>query len=283
MIKRFFAFLQYLLPTYGVSRVVGYFANHRCGWFKNIFIQWFVWHYQVNLEEAEKTSINDYATFNDFFTRKLKAETRPIDSKANTIICPVDGLVSQIGEINQQNLVQAKGRTYELKELIVKQDYVNHFENGKFATLYLSPKDYHHVHMPVHGKLIEMIYVPGRLFSVNPSSTEHIPHLFSKNERVICVFETDIGLMSVILIGAFLVGSIHTVFEGKITPSKVSQIKYYSYFEKDIHLNKGDLLGHFELGSTTILLFEPQKIDWFDHLNINDRVQVGQLIGSIIL
>ncbi|MBN1684931.1 MAG: phosphatidylserine decarboxylase [Gammaproteobacteria bacterium] len=284
MFKKISAFLQYVLPTRFLSRCVGYFAHNQCRFLKNILIKRFIKHYHVDMSEAKKSNIHDYKSFNDFFTRQLKPQSRIINTDPDAIICPVDGFVSQLGNIHNNTLIQAKGKNYKLKDLIISQKYVDRFIHGKFATLYLSPRDYHHIHMPTDGKLVEMIYVPGRLFAVNPPSVQTIPNLFAKNERVICYFETNKGVMAIILVGALFVGSIHTAWAGKITPNRSNQIQSYNYSNKNITLKRGERLGHFELGSTVILLFEPHQMDWnATGLKPSDRVKMGQKIAIHLL
>jgi phosphatidylserine decarboxylase len=277
MIEKIFISLQYLIPQHILSRAVGFFANCRWVWLKNLMIAWFIKCYQVDMSIAEKDKISDYATFNEFFIRKLKSSVRPVATAANSIICPVDGILSQWGEVSQGKLIQAKGFDYSLEALLNGSKFTQNFQNGQFITLYLSPKDYHRVHMPVDGELLEMTYVPGRLFAVNFATTNQIPAIFAKNERVLCTFETNLGKMAVILVGAMLVASINTVWAGKITPNKNKAIKSNNY--KDIELRSGEEMGHFAMGSTVIVLFEPKRMCW-DKLTTNQIVQFGQKIAT---
>lgn len=262
--EKFFIILQYILPQHLLSRMMGVLTNTQVKWLKNFLIRRFIQRYQVNMQEAIYPSPEDYVSFNDFFTRKLKKNTRTIDPNADTIICPVDGAISQIGAIKNNTLIQAKGFTFSLDSLLGHQKNVSeHFENGLFATLYLSPRDYHCIHMPFTGKLTQTIYIPGNLFSVNATTVNHVPALFARNERLVCLFETSFGKMAVILVGAFFVASIHTVFAGKVSPSHHKSIIVTDYQDENYELNKGDLLGHFELGSTVIVLL-PNRVTAFE-------------------
>jgi len=274
---------QSLLPQHGLSRFAGWIARCQQPWVKNRLIKNFIRDYQVDMSLAVKENPHDYRHFNDFFTRSLKPEKRPIASEAEAIVSPVDGCVSQCGDIQEGQFIQAKGMTYSLEALLggCKQS-ARHFQQGKFATFYLAPKDYHRVHSPCDGKLREMIYVPGRLFSVDPQATAHLPGLFVRNERVINLFTTPAGPMAVILIGAMLVASIRTVWEGLITPSTASTIRHWHYTEHAVFLAEGAELGQFELGSTVILLFSADRIAWSNTLVIEQQVQFGQRIGDIL-
>ena len=218
MFGEFYAFLQSILPQHALSRLAGWLGNCRWPWIKNILIFLFMLRYRVTLAIAEKTKISDYSSFNEFFTRRLNASARSIASDENIIISPADGVISQIGDITAGKLLQAKGKNYSLTELLTRADLAVHFERGRFATIYLNPSDYHRVHMPFSGKLLEMIYVPGTLFSVNPATTESVSRLFARNERIVILFETSFGYMAVIMVGSMLVGSMQTVWAGKISP-----------------------------------------------------------------
>jgi len=230
---------------------------------------------------AERSTPEDYVTFNDFFTRKLRPNTRPIAKEQETIISPIDGTISQIGNIQENTIIQAKGISYSLETLLVNKDYLELFKNGNFATLYLSPKDYHRIHLPIAGILQEMTYVPGRLFSVNPATADTIQNLFARNERAINIFKTEIGTMAVIMVGAMLVASINTAWGGKITPNNNKTIRSWQYDSQQIEMHRGMEIGYFELGSTVILLFEPNMMEWNINLHPNDSVQFGQSIGKI--
>ena len=262
--KKLFIQSQYLLPQHLLSRLAGVVTNCKTIWFKNFFIKCFINHYKVNMQEAIFEHAEDYATFNIFFTRKLKPKARPIHQDNNTIICPVDGSISQLGKINNNKIFQAKGFDFTTEELLGGQTKLaEQFHGGLFATLYLSPKDYHCIHMPFAGKLTAMTYIPGDLFSVNQTTVTNVPKLFARNERVVCLFETTFGPMAVVLVGAFFVASIHTVWAGKVTPPRGRTVVTTDYTQQNIILNKGDLLGHFELGSTVVMLL-PENAATFE-------------------
>jgi len=281
--QKLFIQSQYLLPQHLLSRCMGLLTNCKIKWLKNALIKKFINKYHVNMQEAYHENINDYQSFNDFFTRKLKPGVRPINQDSNTIICPVDGSISQLGQINHGKIFQAKGFDFTAVELLGGDSTLaNQFQNGLFATLYLAPKDYHCIHMPFAGKLTKMIYIPGNLFSVNQTTVSHVPKLFARNERVVCIFETAFGVMAVILVGAFFVASIHTTWAGKITPPHGKSVIVTDYQNQCITLNKGDLLGHFELGSTVIMLL-PKEIASFEvpftqRTNIHMGVSIANTI-----
>ena len=227
------------------------FARIETAWLKNAFLHWFVKKYGVNLSEAERERIEDYCHINDFFTRSLKPGARTIADAE--IVSPVDGVVSQAGTIHSSKILQAKGHYYSVQQLLA-DEYSTQFENGQFATVYLSPKDYHRIHMPFSGKLKSMRYIPGDLFSVNQKTANAVDGLFARNERLVCYFETAFGELAFILVGAIMVGSMEVVWQGKITPPYTKSTKEYDYSTKDITLNKGEEMGRFNMGSTVILL-----------------------------
>jgi phosphatidylserine decarboxylase len=283
MKDRLFILSQYLLPHHLLSRLIGCAAECKTAWFKNRLIGWFAKQYQVNMSEAQVEDLNAFAHFNDFFTRALKEGARPLDSTPNAVLCPADGAVSQLGKIEQGRVFQAKGHSYSVIELLGGDSQrAAAFMGGDFATIYLSPKDYHRVHMPLTGTLREMIYVPGRLFSVNQTTAENVPELFARNERVVCLFDTERGPMAVVLVGAMVVASIETVWAGLVTPPKRT-LKTFSYDEAaraPITLEKGAEMGRFKLGSTAIVLFGPEQVQWTDSLTANSPVQMGQRLGE---
>ena len=244
-------FLQFLLPQHFLSKLMFRFARVNIQWIKNNFTRWFVKKYQVNLSEAEIENIEDYKNFNDFFTRALKSNLRPIS--ATKIISPVDGIVSQAGKIQDFQIFQAKGRQYSVSELLADKA-LQEFENGSFATIYLSPKDYHRVHMPCDGRLRSMKYIPGNLFSVNQKTVNNIDRVFARNERLVCYFETEYGEIALVMVGAIFVGSMETSWEGQITPPYNKSVKTYDYGSRQIKLSKGEELGRFNMGSTVILV-----------------------------
>ena len=279
MKDQLFIGLQYILPHHLISRGVGFFAE--CTWpaLKNPLTNRFVKQYNVDMSEAVEEDPEAYASFNDFFTRPLKEGMRPLPDQADAIVCPADGAISQLGDIEYGRVFQAKGHDYSLTELLGgDSDLAGEFQGGKFATVYLSPSDYHRVHMPLSGTLRKMIHVPGRLFSVNQTTAENVPRLFARNERAVCIFDTDKGPMAVILVGAMIVASIETVWSGLITPKRRT-VKTYDYTEesrKEITLNRGDEMGRFKLGSTAIVLFGKDQVEWAETLAAEMPVRMGQ-------
>ncbi|WP_367607572.1 archaetidylserine decarboxylase [Legionella sp. W05-934-2] len=271
------AFFHYLTPKQTLTRLLGFFANIKTTWFKNAFIRIFIRIYGVNMAEALRTDANEYDTFNDFFTRHLKTDARPIAD--SIIISPVDGYLAQFGRIESGQLIQAKGRHYRLESLLAGD--LNAYEalkNGAFATLYLSPKDYHRVHMPVAGTLLQTTYVPGKLFSVQPATTRVIPNLFARNERLICLFDTHLGLMASIMVGATVVGSMATSWGGVLPRKKIlERIDYRNQDFAQPSLPQGGEMGHFQMGSTVILLFaDVQAAQWAKQLTVGQAVKFGQ-------
>jgi phosphatidylserine decarboxylase len=235
------------------------------------------------MQEALESDPNAYASFNQFFTRALKPELRPFTTDNRSIICPVDGAISQIGKLNNGHMIQAKGFTYDVMNLLGGSvARAAPFQNGQFATLYLAPKDYHRVHMPFDGVLREMVYVPGKLFSVNTRTTEHVPHLFARNERVIAIFDTTIGPMAIVLVGAMLVASISTVWAGIVAPASQRKISKQHYQPNKIVLKRGAEMGHFQLGSTAIILFGQNTLNWDKDLQTGQTVRLGQTLGNLL-
>ncbi|HSX87519.1 MAG TPA: archaetidylserine decarboxylase [Pseudomonas sp.] len=283
MKQRLFILSQYLLPHHLLSRLIGYAADCRAAWFKNRLIGWFAKQYQVDMSEAQVEDLEAFEHFNAFFTRALKPGARPLAQGPDAVLCPADGAVSQLGKIEHGRIFQAKGHSFSLVELLGGDtERANPFMGGAFATIYLSPKDYHRVHMPLAGTLKEMVYVPGRLFSVNQSTAENVPELFARNERVVCLFDTERGPMAVVLVGAMIVASIETVWAGLVTPPKRS-LKTFRYDEAarvPIVLDKGAELGRFKLGSTAIVLFGADQVQWAQELAAGSPVQMGQLLGG---
>ena len=251
-----------ILPLHLLSRLM--YKATRWSWrpWKNALIRLFIWKYGVDMNQAQESSADDYATFNKFFTRALKPGLRTITRKDGGLISPVDGAVSATGTIRDERLFQAKGRDYSLAELVNgDREHIEHYRNGSFITLYLSPRDYHRVHMPADGELHYMAYIPGQLFSVNPASVQRIDGLFARNERVITTFRTEIGMLSIIFVGAVFVGSVETTWHGQVTPADKREYASWHY-EPGISFARGDEIGRFNMGSTVILLTEPGKINW---------------------
>lgn len=268
--------LQYLAPQHALSHFAGWLSECRWPWLKNYLIHSFLKRYDVDMQAAIIENPYDYPTFNSFFTRQLKPTSRPIAQDSNQIASPVDGFVSQIGKIEQNTLLQAKGFYFDLKSLLGGSERLAQlFQDGNFATLYLSPKDYHRVHMPIEGSLKETIYIPGKLFSVSQQTVEHIPNLFARNERLACIFDTQSGPMAVIFVGAMIVGSISTVWHANTTANSILQESY----ENLIQVSRGAELGHFKLGSTVIILFAKDKIEWLSHFHENSIIRMGEPIG----
>jgi len=272
-----------MLPKQAVTALAGKLAHREFGTFTTQFIAWFVARYHVNMAEAANPDIGSYATFNDFFTRALKPNVRPL--AATPFICPVDGAVSQFGTIAQHQILQAKGHEYSTETLLAgNQALANRFNNGHFACLYLSPKDYHRIHMPCDGRLKSMTYVPGDLFSVNPTTAENIANLFARNERVVCEFESaQHGTFVMVLVGATIVGSMATVWhdapQGIINPPRSKKIRTWHYTDKAITLKQGEEMGRFLLGSTVVMLFENNAITFSNAWHPIKKVQLGEAMG----
>ncbi len=271
---------QYVFPQKFLSRLVGGLANCELEPIKNLFIKQFIRHYEVNLDEALIQNPFEFDNFNDFFTRELKAGARPIDADPRILVSPADGTLSEFGTINDGQLLQAKGQFYALKDLLGEvHPWVETFSQGAFATIYLAPKDYHRVHMPFGGELVEMIYVPGRLFSVNQQTAQDIPGIFARNERVICIFQTIHGPMAVILVGAMIVASISVTWHGQVTPP-TNEVQTWQYHTQKIYLEKGAELGRFYLGSTAIVLLPKELMHWQNDKVVGQRIKVGQALGE---
>jgi len=277
-----FVYSQYLTPQHLLSRTAGKVAECEIPSLKNALIDWFIKQYGVNMSEALIESPAEFRHFNDFFTRELKANVREIDQSPKAIISPVDGAISQLGKIRQGQVFQAKGQSFSIVELLGGDTQrAQPFMGGDFATIYLSPKDYHRIHMPVTGTLREMVYIPGKLFSVNPVTAAKVPRLFARNERVAVIFDTAFGPMAMVLVGAMIVASIETVWAGLVAPIK-RQIKSTRYGEKNdaVTLKKGDEMGRFKLGSTVVLAFPPDTSQFVESLKAESAVQMGQTFGA---
>lgn len=279
----FFIALQYLLPQHALSRVAGWLAETEIHWIKQHFIDWFIQRYHVDMSIAEDPDPRSYKNFNTFFTRPLAQGQRPITESETSIACPADGAISQLGPIKNGHIFQAKGHEYSLLELVGGDHTIaKQFIDGSFATVYLSPSDYHRVHMPLSGTLETMIHVPGDLFSVNDTTAENVPRLFARNERVVALFNTDAGPMVVILVGAMIVASIETSWAGLVTPIK-KQVHTTHYNDKQtVHLEKGMEMGRFKLGSTAIVLFGKDVAQWSDTLDAHTKVRMGETFGELI-
>ena len=280
-----FTIWQYPLPHHLLSRLMGKLTYCRNNWVKLTYMKLIIKRFGVNMSEANEQDLRNFEHFNAFFTRALKPDARPIVSAKNKLASPVDGHVSQLGNIKKDQIFQAKGHQYSLASLLGGEDkWSKQFINGEFATLYLSPKDYHRIHMPCDAHLKEMRHVPGRLFSVNPATVRTVPGLFARNERVVCLFNTPVGPMAMILVGAIFVASIETVWQGIITPPRQHEIQstIYNKGMLEVNLKKGQEMGRFNMGSTVILLFGKEKMQWIDSLQAKNNVLMGQDIGTIL-
>lgn len=271
---------QYLLPKGALTNFAGRVAGARGGAYTTRLIRWFVGRYNVNMDEALDSNIANYKTFNEFFTRALRPDARPLADAA--YVCPVDGRISQFGDIEDDQIFQAKGHKFSTTALVGGDaQLAAQFQHGSFANLYLSPRDYHRIHMPIDGKLNRMIYVPGELFSVNPTTARGIPGLFARNERVVCVFDTAHGPFVMTLVGATIVGSMATVWHGVVNPPRLPQVTEWQYDDQNIVLKKGEELGRFLLGSTVVMLFQKDVLkfnpDWQPAAPVKLGEQMAQL------
>lgn len=281
---RLFLLFQHLVPQHALSRLVGAFAACRWAWVKTPFINWFAKRYEVNLSEARCSDLRQFKSFNDFFTRELKPGARPIDADDASVVSPADGAINQLGNIAHGTLLQAKGRHFSLVNLLGGDaELAEPFQEGSFCTVYLSPKDYHRVHMPLAGTLTRMIHVPGKLFSVNQFTSENVESLFARNERVVCFFETDHGPMALVLVGAMIVASVDTVWAGEVCPGREASahINYEGQIPP-VQIGKGAEMGRFKLGSTVVAVFGPGMMQLQADLAAADAVCMGQPIGTIV-
>ena len=271
---------QYLLPKRLLTELAGKLASLRGGALTQAMIRRFVAHYGVDMSEAADPRLESYATFNDFFTRPLREDARPISSAP--FVCPVDAAISQFGPIEHDQIFQAKGHSYSTRALVGGDQALAHrFDHGHFATLYLAPKDYHRIHMPCEGRLTRMIYVPGDLFSVNPVTARHVPSLFARNERVVCVFDTAYGPFVNVLVGATIVGSVATVWHGVVNPPRTRRIREWHYEEQDIVLAKGAEMGRFLLGSTVVMLFPRNVVTFTRDWAPTRAVRLGEPMATV--
>ncbi|WP_048749923.1 archaetidylserine decarboxylase [Aggregatibacter segnis] len=274
---------QYIMPQLYLTQLAGWFAQQKWGAVTHFVIKVFAKKYNVDMSEAKKENFSDYESFNQFFIRELKDDARKINENPTALCLPADGRVSQIGHIDDERLLQAKGHFFSLSDLLAgDEELVNTFKNGEFATIYLSPRDYHRVHMPCDATLRKMIYVPGDLFSVNPFLAEHVPNLFARNERVICVFDTEFGPMVQILVGATITASMSTVWAGVINPPRAGEVKVWTYQgDNAIKLTKGQEMGAFQLGSTVINLFPANSVTLAEHLEVDVPVRMGEILATM--
>ncbi len=272
---------QYILPHHFLSKVMSKFTHSEFKPWKNLIIRQIIKFYGVNMSEAKEQDINNFASFNHFFTRELKSTARPFVAEKNAIACPADGAVSQAGLIEQGEIYQAKGKSFSTLDLLGgDEDRAKLFDEGTFTTIYLSPKDYHRMHMPIAGTLTEMIHIPGRLFSVNNATANSVNGLFARNERVACIFDTELGPMALVLVGAIFVSSIETTWHGVVTPPSISTVKSWKYNKNETVLAKGDELGRLNLGSTIIVLFAKDNVNWNADFTAGKAVKLGEKIGA---
>ena len=281
---RLFVWFQHALPQHGLSRLTLAATRVRTPWFRNLLIRGFLALFAVDMSDAAETDPYRYASFNEFFTRALRKDARTIATGAADIACPVDGRVSECGALDGDSLLQAKGRRYSVLELLAGQDWAAGFCGGSFATIYLAPFNYHRIHMPARGRLLDTVYVPGRLFSVNEATARHVPRLFARNERVLTLFEGDFGRFAVVLVGALNVGSMATVWAGDITPparGSLGRRRIAHIPARDVVLDKGAELGCFNMGSTVIVLFQPGRAHWRAALAAGSSVRMGECLGEL--
>ena len=270
---------QYLMPKLAMTRLAGLVASAEWGALTTWIIQRFVKRYNVNMSEAAHADPAHYKSFNEFFTRPLKDGTRPLAS--SEWICPVDGAISQCGAIEHDQIFQAKGHHYSTRALVGGDaTLAAQFQNGQFATLYLSPRDYHRIHMPIAGKLLRMIHVPGDLFSVNPITARGVPGLFARNERVVCEFETEKGPLVLVLVGATIVGSMATVWHGLVNPPRPGTVREWRYDSQDVRLQKGEEMGRFLLGSTVVMLFPENSLHFPEDWLSTRPLQMGEAMSN---
>ena len=272
---------QYVLPKRALTVLAGRLASAQWGRLTHWAINRFVARYQVDMAEAETPETSSYSSFNDFFTRALRKGARPIASSA--FVSPVDGAISQCGAIERDQIFQAKGHSYSTLALVGGDaQLAAQFQDGQFATLYLSPRDYHRIHMPCQGRLLRMIYVPGDLFSVNPATARGVPGLFARNERVVCVFESSFGPFVLTLVGATIVGSMATAWHGVVNPPRPGVVQEWRYESQDIQLSKGQEMGRFLLGSTVVMLFPQSSMHFNEDWQPTGPIRMGQEMGVLV-
>lgn len=279
MSERLFVQLQHLLPKLLITRLLGFFARRRGGALTQWAIRHFIARYNVNLAEAAQTEPGAYATFNDFFTRALRPGARPLATAR--LVCPVDGAISQFGRIERDQIFQAKGKSFSSSALLAgNEELARRFDDGLFATLYLSPRDYHRIHMPCDGRLISMRYVPGELYSVNPATARAIDALFARNERVVCDFDSPHGPFALVLVGATIVGSIATAWHGVVNPPRSPSVRHWDYRDRNITLKQGEEMGRFLLGSTVVLLFPQGPLQFNPDWAPTRAVHLGEAMAD---
>ncbi len=275
-----------MMPKHALSRLVGKFAAAEAGWLTTKAIKAFIKAYDINMAEAKLKNAEDFKTFNDFFTRELAPGVRPIDESPTSLCYPVDGAISQQGDIVDGQLIQAKGFNYSVTTLLGGDERdATPFQGGKFSCIYLAPKDYHRIHMPMAATLREMIYVPGDLFSVNPLTANNVPNLFARNERVVTIFDSEHGKFAMVLVGATIVASIETTWAGTITPPAGKDIFRWSYPATGVNaieFNKGDEMGRFKLGSTVVCTFAPEMIEFNQNAGPETVTRLGEHFADLL-
>ncbi|MBN7771131.1 archaetidylserine decarboxylase [Marinobacter daepoensis] len=283
MLDKLFVLSQYITPQLAVSRLAGRLADSESTpAMRHRVIKWFIGRYGVNMSEAAEPDFTAYPTFNAFFTRELRAGARTIEPAKDVLTSPVDGAISQIGQISTDRVFQAKGQSFSLTELLGGDDRrAEPFREGEFSTIYLSPKDYHRIHMPMAGTLKEMIHVPGKLFSVNPVTAENVPNLFARNERVACLFETEAGPMAMVLVGAMIVGSVETTWAGVVAPNSGQVAQWQYNGDEAPRFEKGEEMGRFRLGSTVVLVMPKGAVTWNPNQVAGKTVRLGESFGKL--
>lgn len=283
MFNKLFVLSQYVTPQLAVSRLAGRLAdNDRMPALKNRVVRWFIRRYGVDMNEAAESDPDTYPSFNAFFTRALKPGIRPIAEGSTAFVSPVDGAISQLGQVSGDRIFQAKGQAFSLVELLGGDTRrAEAFSEGEFSTVYLSPKDYHRIHMPLAGRLREMVYVPGKLFSVNPATAQNVPNLFARNERVACIFDTEAGPMALVLVGAMIVGSVETIWAGVVAPGN-GGVKATSYDgEHAVSFAKGEEMGRFRLGSTVVMVMPEGSVRWNADQIAGKQIRMGEAFGVV--
>ena len=281
---KLFIILQYLLPQQLLSRLTGWLADSRIPWLKDLLISRFAAHFQVDMSEAVEPDLRQFENFNAFFTRPLRPDARPLAPAADALLSPADGAISQLGDITGGRIFQAKGHTFSVADLLAgDQLRAADFIGGSFATVYLAPRDYHRVHMPIDGTLTAQTYVPGELFSVNQTTAANVPRLFARNERLVCYFDTAVGPVAVVLVGAMIVAGIETVWGGQVAPPRGPQTLRFDNQSAPITLARGAEMGRFKLGSTVILLLPETAADWQPEIQPASTVRQGQSVAKLNL
>ncbi len=281
MLYKLLAWLQYLLPHHLLTAILNKLARVKTRWFKNAMIRFIAKRFGVNWSEALLSEPDDFVHFNAFFTRELKPGVRPLAADQNALLCPVDGAISSFGSIRDGRVFQAKGQDFSCAELLADPKWAETYINGEYMTIYLSPKDYHRIHMPVTGELQQMTHIPGRLFSVAPYTVDAVPRLFARNERSVHHFTTDYGPHALVLVGAMLVASMETVWHGVLNPPRAKRIKHLEYPQGEVKLGRGEEMGRFNMGSTVVLLFPEGSLQWHQELAPGTLVRMGESLGSL--